>query len=229
VAPVSGRPGFWLAAAGTGVALIGPSGAIDWLDRPEDKAPVPMRVNDGCCDTRGRFWFGTMPYDGSKGRGSLYRVDRDGSVVRVLKDLDIPNGPAFTAHGSVMYLADSPRGCVHRYAMNPAKGEPVDCELFVQLPPDAGSPDGMAVDDGGGLWIAIWGAGQVHRYTPDGELDRVLTLPAEQPTSPVLFGGRIFVATAAHGLAHPGEHDGRVLVADVGEFTAPEAIPAILD
>jgi sugar lactone lactonase YvrE len=230
VAPVAGRPGFWLAAAGTGVALIGPAGAVEWLDHPEDKAPVPMRVNDGCCDTHGRFWFGTMAYDDhSKGHGSLYRVDRDGSVVRVLQDIGIPNGPAFTTHGAVMYLADSARGRIYRYAMNPAKGEPVDCDPFVQLPPDAGSPDGMTVDSDGGLWVAIWGAAQVHRYTPDGELDRVLTLPAKQPTSPVLHNGRLFVATAAHGLDDPGEHDGRVLVADVGEFTAPEATPAILD
>lgn len=228
VAPVAGRSGFWIAAAGTGVALIGPAGTIEWLDRPEDNAPVPMRVNDGCCDTHGRFWFGTMPYDGSKGRGSVYRVDHDGSVVRVLQDVDIPNGPAFTAHGSVMYLADSPRGCIYRYAMNPATGEPVDCDPFVQLPPDAGSPDGMTVDSDGGLWVAIWGAGQVHRYTADGDLDRMLTLPAQQPTSPVVFDGRVFVATAALGLDDPGEHDGKVLVADIGELTSPQAVPATL-
>jgi sugar lactone lactonase YvrE len=229
VAPVAGSSGSWLAAAGTGVALIGPTGTVEWLDRPEDNAAVPMRVNDGCCDSQGRFWFGTMPYDEDcKGRGSVYRVDRDGSVVRVLQDFDIPNGPAFTADGSVMYLADSPRGRIYRYAMNPAKGEPVDSDLFVELPPDAGNPDGMTVDSDGGLWVAIWGAGQIHRYTATGELDRMLTLPALQPTSPVVFDGRLFVASATNGLDRPGEHDGKVLVAGIGDLTAPEATPAVL-
>jgi sugar lactone lactonase YvrE len=60
IAPVAGRPGTWIAAAGTGIALIGEDGALTWLDRPEDRSPVPMRMNDGCCDPGGRFWAGSM-------------------------------------------------------------------------------------------------------------------------------------------------------------------------
>lgn len=47
VAPVHGRPDTWIAAAGTGIALLTPDGALEWLDRPEDRTPVPSRMNDG--------------------------------------------------------------------------------------------------------------------------------------------------------------------------------------
>jgi sugar lactone lactonase YvrE len=60
IAPVAGRPGTWIAAAGTGIALIGEDGTLTWLDRPEDRSPVPMRTNDSCCDPGGRFWAGSM-------------------------------------------------------------------------------------------------------------------------------------------------------------------------
>jgi sugar lactone lactonase YvrE len=229
VAPVAGRPDAWLAAAGTGVALINGAGAIEWLDRPEDQAPVPMRVNDGCCDTRGRFWFGTMPYDGSAHRGSLYRVERDGSVLPVLRGLTVPNGPAFTPDGTVMYLADSAQGRIDRYPLDTATGEPGEPTVFVQLPPGAGSPDGMTVDDEDHLWVAVWGAGAVHRYAPDGSLERVVTLAATQPTSPALYGGKLFVATARYGLDQPVDHDGKVLVTDAEGITAPAATHAVLN
>lgn len=229
VAPVAGLRDTWLAAADTGVALLGPAGTVEWLDRPEDGASTAMRVNDGCCDTHGRFWFGTMAYDDSPGRGSVYRVERDGAVVRVLEGFDVPNGPAFAPDGRVMYLADSARGRIESYTLDPATGMPKDVGVFAQLPSGEGSPDGMTVDDDRCLWVAIWGAGRVHRYLPDGTLDRVLTLPASQPASPVLYGGRLFVATAAYGLDAPGEHDGRVLVADAPGISAPATPPAVLD
>ncbi|MFG2630718.1 SMP-30/gluconolactonase/LRE family protein [Streptomyces sp. NPDC048473] len=47
VAPVQGRPGHWIAAAGTGIALLDPDGRTEWLARPEDHTRVHTRMNDG--------------------------------------------------------------------------------------------------------------------------------------------------------------------------------------
>ncbi|WP_406102934.1 MULTISPECIES: SMP-30/gluconolactonase/LRE family protein [Streptomyces] len=48
---------------------------------------------------------------------------------------------------------------------------------------DEGSPDGMTVDAEGCLWVALWGAGAVRRYHPDGHLLHTLTVTAPHPTS----------------------------------------------
>ncbi|MCX5208372.1 SMP-30/gluconolactonase/LRE family protein [Kitasatospora sp. NBC_00240] len=211
VAPVSGRPGHWIAAAGTGIALLGPDGSLDWLARPEDRSPVRTRMNDGVCDPHGRFWAGSMAYDGTPGAGSLYRTDPDGSVHRVLDGLTIVNGPAFDPSGDVLYVADSAAGVIHRCTLDP-DGNPDGREEFARVGA-GGAPDGMTVDTDGCLWVAIWGHGAVHRYHPGGALLGTVRLPTPQPTSVCLTpsGGSLFVTTARYGLSQPGGQDGSVL------------------
>ncbi|NGO09083.1 SMP-30/gluconolactonase/LRE family protein [Streptomyces sp. HC44] len=229
VAPVHGRPGTWIAAAGTGIALLGPDGDLEWLDRPEDRTPVPTRMNDGVADRAGRFWAGSMPYDGTPGAGSLYRTDTDGTVVRVLDGLTVVNGPAFTADGTTMYLADSAAGTVLRCHVDPATGDLTGPETFVRFHGGEGSPDGMTVDDEGCLWVAVWGGSSVRRYHPDGRLLMALALPATQPTSVCLHpsDSRILITTARYGMTNPTASAGAVLTAPV-PARAPAAAAAVI-
>ena len=64
-------------------------------------------------------------------------------------------------------------------------------------------PDGLTVDEEGGIWVAWWGGGTVNRYAPDGSLLASIGLPVERPTS-CAFGGHerttLFVSTAREGL-----------------------------
>lgn len=222
VAPVRDRPGTYIAAAGTGVAVLTEGGGVEWLATPEDGAASPTRMNDGCCDPAGRFWAGSMAYDGTRGAGSVYRTDPDGGVTRVLEGYTIPNGPAFTSDGARMYLADSAAGRIDVYEMS-ANGEPGPPAVFARI--GEGSPDGMQVDAEGHLWVAVWGAGQVHRYDPDGTLERVVTLPAAQPTSVCVTDApdpRLFVTSARIGLDRPGSGDGALFSVPV-EVSAPHA------
>ncbi|MCX4759727.1 SMP-30/gluconolactonase/LRE family protein [Streptomyces sp. NBC_01275] len=214
VAPVGDRPGAWIAAAGTGIALLAAGGALQWLDRPEDRTPVPSRMNDGVADPAGRFWAGSMACDGTPGAGSLYRTDPDGTVVRVLDGLTIANGPAFTADGTTLYLADTAVGTILRCRVDSASGDLVGGpETFARLRDGEGSPDGMTVDAEGCLWVAMWGAGTVRRYHPDGHLLHTLTVPAPHPTSVCLppSGNRLYVTTARYGVKNPTAASGAVL------------------
>jgi sugar lactone lactonase YvrE len=76
-------------------------------------------------------------------------------------------------------------------------------ELFLEFPPEWGSPDGMTIDADGGLWVAHWGGARVSRFWPDGTLDRAIALPASQITSCIFAGpdlDRMFVTSAADGV-----------------------------
>ncbi|MPY56937.1 SMP-30/gluconolactonase/LRE family protein [Streptomyces spongiae] len=218
VAPVGDRPGAWIAAADTGIALLTPDGTPEWLDRPEDRTPVPSRMNDGVADPAGRFWAGSMAYDGTHGAGSLYRTDPDGTVVHVLDGLTIANGPAFTVDGTVMYLADTAAGTVFRCRVDLVSGDLVGApEIFTRFREDEGSPDGMTVDAEGCLWVAMWGAGVVRRYHPDGRLLHTVTVPAPHPTSVCLHpsDNRLYVTTARYGVKSPTATSGAVLSVSV--------------
>jgi sugar lactone lactonase YvrE len=230
VAPLADGSG-WLAAAGTGIAVLR-GGAVEWLDRPEDGAPVAMRMNDGVADPAGRFWAGSMAADeaspAATGAGSLYRVDPDGSVHRVLDGLTVPNGPAFSADGTVLYLAESSAGVIHRAEVDPVTGSLGPLQEFARLA--QGNPDGMTVDAEGCLWSAVHGGGRVDRYGPDGTLLESLRLPAAQPTSVCLSARepfRVVVTSATTGLDRPGPDDGAVLIAPVRVAGRPAATAAL--
>ncbi|MGA5299801.1 SMP-30/gluconolactonase/LRE family protein [Nucisporomicrobium flavum] len=230
VAEVAGRPGTWLAATGTGFALITEAGAVRPLTAPEPVTDRPWRMNDGVADRAGRFWAGSMACDQSPRSGALYRLDPDGTVRTVLRDLTIANGPAFSPDGRTMYLSDTPLGHIDRFDVDPATGELSGRRPFARLDPDHGAPDGLTVDTEGHVWAALFGGAAVHRYRPDGVLDRRVTLPARQPTSVCLVGATLVVTSGRGGLDDPGPDDGAVLVTDAGPGARGlPALPVRLD
>ena len=226
IAPVWASETAMLAAAGDGIAVLD-GGLVTWLAGTDGNrafsaadpstAGTDVRMNDAVCDPAGRFWAGTMALDATPGAGALHRVDTDGTISTVLTGLAIPNGPAFNADGSLMYLADSAAGTITRYQVDTETGALGDGQAFATV--SGGSPDGMITDTEDHLWVAIWGAGRIHRYRPNGALERILHVPAQQPTS-ICFAGdamtTLVVTTAAIDLGSPGVFDGLILMADVG-------------
>jgi sugar lactone lactonase YvrE len=161
------------------------------------------RLNDAKVDHLGRIWAGTMDCAEEHDTGALYRLEADLSVSRQDSGYIVTNGPALSPAHDVFYHTDSPRGVVYRFTFT-AEGEIRDKTVFLRFPADWGFPDGMTVDAQGALWVAHWGGGRVSRFTPDGKLDRVITLPASQVTNCVFAGAeldRLFVTSAATGKA----------------------------
>jgi len=146
------------------------------------------RLNDGKCDRYGRFWIGTMHDASTETTGSLYRVDRDRTFSRILKDIGTPNSVAWSPDNRWFYFADTRKDCIRAYAYDLSTGSIGKGHVFAGPGAAAGRPDGATVDEVGCLWSARYGGGAVVRFMPNGRIDRIVELPVRQVTS-CAFGG----------------------------------------
>ncbi|MEU6024606.1 SMP-30/gluconolactonase/LRE family protein [Micromonospora sp. NPDC047134] len=193
------RDGGAVIAIERGFLLEDPDGSRTPL--PELWSSDDIRMNEGGCDPDGRFYCGSMAYDQRSGAASLYRLDADLTVTVVLSDVTISNGLEWSPDGSRAYYNDT---TTHRISVFDYDREAglTNRRTFVEIP-DGGQPDGLTVDVEGGVWTAIVNGGAVHRYTPDGRLDEMLTVPARKVTA-CTFGGakldELFITTSREGL-----------------------------
>lgn len=159
-----------------------------------DVAPGSQtHFNDGKVDRQGRFVTGTLELATKEASGALYRVDTDLSVHRLCGDIGITNGPCFSPDGRTFYCADSSRDAIYRFDYDPTDGSIGARKDFVSFSNDKGEngrgqPDGATVDEEGFLWTVAVYAGELRRYSPEGDLDRRIRLPLLKATS-VIFGG----------------------------------------
>jgi sugar lactone lactonase YvrE len=198
VAPRANGVGL-LAARKDGVGVLDPeTGAFTLRFDPEPDRP-DNRANDGNVDIAGRFWFGTM-HDGELDRtGAVYRLDPDWTCTRVLDGLGISNTLVCSPAGDVLYVADSLERTIDALDIYPATGAPGARRPFVHMRGDTCGPDGSAVDAEGHLWNAQWGGARIVRYAPNGEIDRIVRVPVDHPSS-CAFGGEdlatLYITTA---------------------------------
>ncbi|MHA6494098.1 glucurono-1,5-lactonase [Pseudomonas borbori] len=194
----SSQAGGWIAAMEDGLfhlqANLDGSLTSSRLSGVEH-ASSGMRFNDGRCDRQGRFWVGSMLLDMAAGvnAGALYRFQAGQSepLSAQLSGFIVPNGLAFSPDGTTMYLSDSHPSvqAIWAFDYDIDSGTPHNRRLFVDMREHPGRPDGAAVDAEGCYWICGNDAGQIHRFTPEGRLDRSLAVPVKKPTM-CAFGGR---------------------------------------
>ncbi|HXT71989.1 MAG TPA: SMP-30/gluconolactonase/LRE family protein [Vicinamibacterales bacterium] len=195
--------GDWIAAAADGFYRVDPaSGKVALLVAIEANLP-DNRMNDGYVDARGRFWAGTMGMAGRREKGTLYRLDPDGKVRRMLGPVSISNGLDWSPDNRIFYYTDLALGRVDQFDFEVASGTIKNRRPFVEFPTEIGYPDGLIVDAEGFVWVALWEGGSLHRYAPDGRLDVIVPVPASQTTK-CAFGGPdmrdLYVTTAWIGL-----------------------------
>jgi sugar lactone lactonase YvrE len=180
-----------------GFALEEPDGAITVL--PEVWSDPGVRMNDGGCDPDGRFYCGSMAYDQRPGAASLYRLDPDRSVHTVLTGVTISNGLEWSPDGRLAYYDDTPTQQIAVFDYDAEAGL-TGRRTLAEV---GGSPDGLTVDAEGGIWVALFEGGEVRRYGPDGVLDEVVAVPAQQVTA-CTFGGEdladLYITTSREGL-----------------------------
>jgi sugar lactone lactonase YvrE len=232
------RKGGMIIASHTGIDLFDPAtGRATRFCAPEKDKPK-NRSNDGKCDRRGRFWYGTMmnnfapdmselPITGHT--GGLYRIDPDGSVHSFEQGLGIANTFAWSPDDKTMYFADT-LDAIYAYDFDAAQGRVSNRRTFGKLDTGQyGHPDGSTIDADGFLWNARWDGGCLVRWSPDGKVDRVVKLPCRRVTS-CIFGGPdldvLYITTVRYGLSDADLAEqplaGAVLALDVGVKGIPD-------
>lgn len=194
-----------LLAIERGFALLDwPTHTLTLLAAPGGE-PDGTRFNDGKVDPAGRFWAGTMPWKENAPIGSVYRLERDGSIRHMLGGVTVSNGLAWSADGLTLYYIDTPTHVVSAFDIDSEPGGLLNRRTVVAIPAGEGAPDGMTIDSEGMLWVAHWGGAQVSRWNPaSGEQLGHISVPATQVTS-CCFGGaaldELYITTARTGLS----------------------------
>lgn len=163
------------------------------------------RFNDGKCDPAGRYWAGTMDVKEERASGSLYRLEKK-EVQKILSSITISNGLGWSPDNRTMYHIDTPTRKVSALDYDVLTGDVKNRRTVIDFAghEQPGSPDGMAVDAEGMIWVAHWGGYRVTRWNPaTGRVLDFVSLPASQVTS-CCFGGvnldDLYITTARTGL-----------------------------
>ena len=170
---------------------------------PLTNEPANNRFNDGKCDPRGRFLAGTMDMGEKDPNGSLYSCDGK-SVVKILGDVTISNGMAWSPDHKTFYYIDTPTRTVRAFDYDLETSAIANPRQVIYVPEPLGWPDGMTSDMQGNLWIAMWGGAKITKWNPNtGELLEQIPVPAKNVSSCV-FGGKnmneLYMTSARIGL-----------------------------
>lgn len=196
---VATEHGYVFADADLNVTAVMP----DFVDDEE------IRLNEGGCDPLGRFFIGSMAYSARDGAGSLFRINADHSVDTVQPSVTISNGLQWTADGTRAFYIDTPTRRIDVIDVDPSTGEWLDRRPHIEVKDTPGSPDGMAIDEADGLWVALWGGNAVHHYDTHGVLTHVIEVPGASQVTACAFGGpdrrTLYITTSRDGLAEDAE------------------------
>jgi len=159
--------------------------------------------NDLVVASDGAIWFTDPPYgivqaheghlgEREYGANFVFRFDESsGELTPVVRDIDEPNGLAFSPDETTLYVVDSSaalrepgQGNHHIVAYDVlADFSCVNGRVFAVI--DSGIPDGVRVDVEGRLWATAGDSVQV--FAPTGE--RLATIPVPEPVGNLCFGG----------------------------------------
>ncbi|MDU8605792.1 SMP-30/gluconolactonase/LRE family protein [Pseudomonas syringae group sp. 247E2] len=178
-----------LVALQTGIYNLDlPTGDIELIVDPEPGLPG-NRLNDGKVDRHGRFIVGSMDTREDQASAKLYRLDPDLSLHTLDEGIIVSNGPCWSPGGETFYFADTWSGDIWAYDYDNTSGAVANRRTFAKVDTSAGgAADGCTVDAEGCLWQALVYAGKLVRYTPDGQVDRIIDMPVKKVTS-LTFGG----------------------------------------
>lgn len=215
----------------TGVHLFDPQAGSLRLLAPAPYDPRRFCFNDGRCDRQGRLIVGPLfdplgpgdPRPDEPETAPTWRFDgRNRMEPMPLHVAKIGNGLAFSPDGRTLYHTDTAEKTIWACDYDPDTGAATNERVFARVNEGGadGGPDGATVDRDGFYLCAVFGAGCLLRFDPDGKLERRIELPVRYPTMPALGGpdrATLYVTSASFPVKSPADHP------DAGALLALEA------
>jgi sugar lactone lactonase YvrE len=143
-----------------------------------------FRCNDAKLGPDGKLWVGIMDYDASAGRGSLWRIGRNGQCQLLLDDLTIPNGMDWW-HDEFWFV-DGPAEQISLYKWSESGLEATSRKI-----PTNGTPDGLTIDSKGEIWLSLWGEGRVDHFDSSGKVIESVSVASPHSTSLCFAGEKL--------------------------------------
>ncbi len=216
---VGQRVGTVVPREGGGLVFAGDDGFFFLDEKTGDIAPIAdpepdkpdNRFNDGKCSPDGRFFAGTISLVKKEGDAKLYRLDPDLTLHEAFGPVTNSNGIVWSADGKTVFYIDTPRKEV--VAFDYSEGVLSNERSVVSTASRESSPDGMAIDTDGNIWVAFCHGACVVCFDPtSGEELRSIELPCLETTA-CAFGGSdltdLYVTTGIHK-SEVEEHAGRL-------------------
>jgi len=175
-----------------------------------DKGPIHLRspkklnvnelLNDGRCDSRGRYLCCSMDMEMKNEIGKVYQLNNDGEIRVLDEHFIVGNGIAFSPKEDIVYISDSRKNIIWKYDYNIDSGAISNKKLFFSTSEMTGRPDGAAIDINGNYWCCLFEGGSIiciDNITAQVAME--IPLPVTYPTM-CTFGGqgldRLYVTTS---------------------------------
>lgn len=165
---------------------------------PDD---VASRLNDGSVDPAGRFLVGSIRCDDRSRQERVWSIDVDRTVRVVLTDVTVSNGIGFSPDGTTMYHVETRPGEVRAFDYDVTRGVASGQRTVFAC---GGTPDGLAVDIDGRLWVAFFGEGVVRCLTSNGDVVDEVSVGAPHVTCPEFVGpfrDRLLITSARYRMS----------------------------
>ena len=162
-------------------------------------ALATFHCNDMVVDAAGRAYVGNFGFDlhakAKPSTANMILVDVDDSVRVAASDLSFPNGTVITPDGATLVVGESFGGRLTAFDVAP-DGELSNRRVWAQL--EGAVPDGICLDEGGGIWVASPVSGECLRVKEGGEVTHRVAV--EGQAFACMLGGAdrrtLFICTA---------------------------------
>ena len=175
---------------GKRIIEINPDGVLQIIANKFEDKPL-LAPNDITFDMEGAAYFsdpGESRLDNPFGR--VFRIQPTGNLALIADKMAYPNGLAISPDGKHLIVAETFSEKLHRFSLDES-GNTIGREEFAYVGTGHDNevgPDGMAFDEAGYLYVAIFGGGVVAVVSPDGDVIDHIPAGGLRPTN-VAFGG----------------------------------------